>query len=308
MTKSRVLITARSFGKCSPRPEEHLLEHGCEPVYAPGPLKADELGALIPDFEAVIVGADEVTRQVLEKAERLKVISMHGSGLDHIDLAAAQERDIVVRSVSGGNAGAVADLTWGLILSLARSIPQADLSVKSDMWKVFIGVGVSGKTLGVVGMGSIGKEVIRRAAGFRMRLLAFDPCFDEEFAQANRVSRRALDALLQEADFVTIHAPLTRETKHLINSANLSRMKPSSYLVNVSRGSVIEQSAVLEAVKAGRIAGAALDVFEVEPPEVGDGILSQCNIITTPHMAGRTVEVLNHVSMQAAVNVTDQLG
>jgi D-3-phosphoglycerate dehydrogenase len=307
VTKSRVLITARSFGKCSAEPAEYLIRQGYELVYAPGPLKADELGAVLPEFDAVIVGADEVTRQVLERAERLKVISMHGSGLDHIEVKTAQERGVAVRSVAGGNASAVADLTWGLILSVARAIPQADQSVKRGMWEVFIGTGVSGKTLGVIGMGSIGKQVILRAAGFQMRLLAFDPHFDAEFARDHSVSGSTLDAVLQQSDFVTVHVPLTPETRHLVNRDNLSQMKSSSYLVNMSRGEVVEQVALLDAVEDGRIAGAALDVLEEEPPEPGDPILKQRNIITTPHMGGRTAEVLNYLSMQAATNVVEEL-
>lgn len=307
MTKHRILITARSFGKCSAQPAESLLGQGYELVYAPGPLNSEELGAVIPGFDAVIVGADDVTSEVLDKAEGLKVISMHGSGLDHIDVKSAQERGVAVRSVSGGNASAVADLTWGLVLSVARSIPQADRSVKNGMWQVFIGTGVSGKTLGVIGMGSIGKQVLLRAAGFEMKLLAFDPHFDTEFGRNHGVSRCTLDSLLRQSDFVTVHVPLTRDTRHLVNQDNLSQMQPGSYVVNMSRGGVVEQGALLKAVEDGRIAGAALDVLEEEPPQPGDPILGQPKIITTPHMGGRTAEALNYVSMQAAANVIEEL-
>jgi D-3-phosphoglycerate dehydrogenase len=252
-----------------------LRKHGLE-VDVVGTLDERALVDRIPEYEGLIVrSATRVTRPVIQAAGRLEVVGRAGSGVDTIDVDAATERGIVVMNTPGGNTTAVAEHTLALLLALARRIPLADTSLKAGRWEKsrLQGVELFGKTLGIVGLGRIGGEVARRALGFRMHVLAYDPYLTREAAARLGVESVELDELLARSDFITLHAPLTGDTRHLIGEAELARMKPGVRLVNCARGGLVDEAALARAVAAGHVAGVAVDVFEQEPPPPGHPLL-----------------------------------
>ncbi|MDR7435923.1 MAG: phosphoglycerate dehydrogenase [Armatimonadota bacterium] len=303
----RVLVTSTTFGLASNKPVEYLRDHQCEVIFGPRrPLRDEELARLIPGFHALIAGLDEVGPKSLNSADLLRVIARRGASLDLIDLRGATERGVVVFSLPRMDAESVADLTFGLILAVARHIPQADRRVRAGYWDRPIGRDVWGKALGIVGFGRIGSAVARRARGFSMRLLAYDRSPDPDLARELGVEFADLPMLLQEADFVTIHLPLTPATKGFISLRELKMMKPTAYLINTSRGGVVDEAALYQALTKGWIAGAALDVFSEEPPK-GNPLLELENVVCTPHMGTYTVETLEMMDMYCAREVVRAL-
>jgi D-3-phosphoglycerate dehydrogenase / 2-oxoglutarate reductase len=247
---------------------------------------------LVSDIEAWIVrGATKVTRRLMESAPRLRWVARAGAGLDNIDVAAAKERGVQVLNVPGANAVAVAELVFGFLLGLLRKIPAADASVRRGEWDKsrFMGRELRGKTLGIVGLGKIGRAVARRARGFEMTCVGHDPLVPEAEIRAMEVEALALDALLARSDIVTLHVPLTPETKGMIGRAQLARMTRGAVLVNAARGGLVDEVALLAALESGALSGAGLDVFADEPPK-GSPLLSHPRLILTPHIGAATVE------------------
>lgn len=253
---------------------------------------ADELLSKIHLYEALIVRSrTKVTREVIQKGENLKVIGRAGVGVDNIDVQAATEKKLPVVFSPRGSTVSVAELALGHMLSLARNLVSSDRSVRAGKWekKRFVGTELQGKVLGLVGAGRIGGEVARRARAFGMTIIAFDPYLSTEIAAKIGVDLRDLDDVLKESDFISIHAILTPETKGLIGREELDKMKISSYLVNCARGGIVDEDALVTAMKEGRIAGAALDVFENEPPK-DSSLLGLDGINFTPHLGASTKE------------------
>jgi D-3-phosphoglycerate dehydrogenase / 2-oxoglutarate reductase len=247
---------------------------------------------LVPEIEAWIVrGATKVTRRLMESAPRLRWVARAGAGLDNIDVAAAKERGVQVLNVPGANAVAVAELTFGLLLGLFRKIPAADASVRRGEWDKsrYMGRELRGKTLGIVGLGKIGRAVARRARGFEMTCVGHDPLVPDAEVRAMEVEPLDLEALLARSDIVTLHVPLTPETKGMIGRARLARMARGAVLVNAARGGLVDEVALLAALESGALAGAALDVFADEPPK-GSPLLSHPRLILTPHIGAATAE------------------
>ena len=302
---NRVLITSRSFGKVYKSSIKMLEEGGCEIIKSPYPraLKEKELLELIGDIDAVIVGVDELTARVIEIADRLKVISKHGVGVDNIDVEAASKKGILVTTTPGTNANAVADFTFALILSLSRSICKAEHSLKCGGWGRIIGHDIWGKILGVVGTGRIGRAVINRARGFNMRVLAYDIALDKKLASQLKVEYVSLEILLASSDFVTLHIPLTEKTRNMLGEKEISLMKPSAYLINTARGEILDEDALYSALREKKIAGSAIDVYEEEPPPADSRLLKLDNLITTPHIAAYTYEALREMGIMTAKNV-----
>lgn len=302
---SKVLITSRSFGKVYKDPVKMLEEGGCEIVKNPYPraLKEKELLELIGGIDAVIVGLDEVTARVIDMADRLKVISKHGVGVDNIDLEAASKKGIPVTTTPGTNTDAVADFTLGLMLSLARSICKADQNLKCGEWGGIVGHELRGKTLGVLGTGRIGRAVMKRASGFDMRILGYDILPDEGLASQLSLEYVSLEALLVNSDFVTLHVPLTEKTRNMLGKKEISLMKPSAYLINTARGEILDEDALYSALRGKKIAGAAIDVYKEEPPSADSRLLKLNNLITTPHVAAYTYEALREMGRVTAQNV-----
>jgi D-3-phosphoglycerate dehydrogenase len=298
-----VLIASRSFGPNCPAALERMQAAGCTLVANPwgrAPTEA-ELIEQIGDVDALISGTEPVTAQVIAAAQRLKVISKHGVGYENIDLAAAAQRGIPVAIAGGAIADSVADMALALILALARHVPQGDRAVRAGRWPRLVGMQLRGKTLGIVGLGQIGKAVCRRAVGFGLNVVAYDAYPDMRFAASWGVRFMALDELLANADIVTLHAPALPETYHLISHATLARMKPTALLINTARGDLVDEAALADALQRGLIAGAASDVFQHEPPGQS-ALLALDTFIATPHSAGQTEDGLRQMGEITAEN------
>ncbi len=268
-------------------------------------LKPEELKNIVSDYEALIVRSEtRVTADIIEAGAKLQVIARAGVGLDNIDVDAATRRGIVVVNAPTGNTIAAAEHTMALMLALARHIPQANTMLKSGVWKRsdYIGVELKNKTLGIVGLGNVGSEVARRAQAFAMRLIGYDPFVSPDYARNLGVELVPFEQLLKEADFITLHLPLTSETKRLIGPKELNKMKPTARIINCARGELIDEEALFKAVEGGKIAGAALDVFAKEP--VTDSILFKSNrIVVTPHLGASTTEAQASVAIEVAEQV-----
>ena len=257
-------------------------------------LTEDALLGLIGDVDAIIAGTEPITARVLAAAPRLRIVARRGVGVDSVDLAAATARVVVVTVTAGVLTETVADHAWALLLAVARQIPRFDRTMKAGRWERLPSLDVSGRTLGIIGFGAIGRAVARRGAGFGMRLLAHDAFPDPAGAAALGVALCDLDTLLATSDFVTLHVPLMPVTRGLIGEAALSRMKPTAVLINTSRGGVMDEAALLRALGEGRLAGAGLDVFEGEP-HPNPALVEMENVLVTPHIAAYTKDTLNRM-------------
>lgn len=263
-----------------------------------------EIIKLIPGFSALVVRSQtKVNANVLEAAKNLKVIGRAGVGVDNVDVDAATKRGVIVMNTPGGNTISTAEHAFSLLLSIARSIPQADASVKAGQWdrKKYEGVELYNKTLGILGMGRIGSEIARRAIAFGMRVAAYDPYLSVSKARSLQVELiEQIDDLLPRCDFLTMHMPLTAETHHMIDARRLALCKPGIRIVNCARGGLIEESALAVALQNGQAAAAALDVFEVEPPPADFPLRALPNIIFTPHLGASTAEAQENVGIEIA--------
>src|SRR5216683_1049703 len=269
----------------------------------------DTLNAEIVDADALIVrSATKVTAELLDKAPKLRAVGRAGVGVDNIDLEAATKRGVLVMSTPGGNAVSVAEHTLALLLALARQVPRLDKAIHEGRWEKSSAAGteVRGKTLGLIGLGRIGTEVAVRAEAFDMRVLAYDPYISEAAAREVSVELVPLEKLLAESDFVSLHTALSPTTQNLISAANIQKMKKGARLINTARGELIDEAALAEALKGGKLAGAAVDVFAEEPPK-NSPLVGLPNVIATPHVAGSTTEAQEEVGTQVAVQIKDYL-
>jgi D-3-phosphoglycerate dehydrogenase len=269
----------------------------------------ETLNAEIGDADALIVrSATKVTADLLDKAPKLRAVGRAGVGVDNIDLEAATKRGVLVMSTPGGNAISVAEHTFALLLALARQVPRLDKAIHEGRWEKSSAAGteVRGKTLGLIGLGRIGSEVAVRAEAFDMRVLAYDPFISEAAAREVSVKLVPLEKLLAESDFVSLHTALSPATQNLINAANIEKMKTGARLINAARGELIDEAALAQALKSGKLAGAALDVFVEEPPK-NSPLVGLPNVIATPHVAGSTTEAQEEVGTQVAVQIKDYL-
>ncbi len=270
---------------------------------------ADVLAADLADADALLVrSATKVTAALLNAAPRLRIVGRAGTGVDNIDVPAASARGVLVVNAPGANSISVAEHACALILALARAVPAADRAMKDARWekKKFLGSEVRGKTLGIAGLGRIGQEVAQRARAFGMRIVAHDPFIAKDVALGLGVELMSLDAVCAEADYLTLHLPSTPETKHLFGDERLAKCKPGMRIVNTARGELIDESALRRAIESGHVGGAALDVFETEPPK--DWSLAQLpQVIATPHIAASTEEAQELVGIETAATVRDFL-
>lgn len=301
LAECHVLVTPTSYGRFDPSLKEDLETAVGRVTYnkTGKPLTSAQLLDLLPDVDGYIAGLDEIDAAALAVAGHLQVIARYGVGVDGVDLLAAKAKQIVVTNTPAANAKSVAELTIALILNLARPVAFAADQVRQGAWPRTRGVTLEGRTVGIVGLGAIGKEVARRLAGFDCRLLAFDVQQDAAFAAANGIEYVALDELLPAADFVSLHVPLLPQTRGLVDAAFLAQMKPGSYLVNTSRGEVIDEEALAAALAAKHLAGAALDAFQTEPPPADAPLLAFTQVIPTPHMGAHTDGATNAMGRMA---------
>jgi D-3-phosphoglycerate dehydrogenase len=297
---------------------DHVSESGLAPLLEDGRFQVTRVDDSATDaFQAALAEADglvvrsatRVTRELLAKGPRLKVVGRAGVGVDNIDLPAATERGIAVLNSPAGNTVAAAELTMALILSVVRRVAEADRSMRAGKWERsrLRGLQLKDRTLGLVGAGRIGSEVASRCRAFGMKILAYDPYLTAERANDIGLALTGLDEVLTRGDIISLHVPLTDETFHLIDEGALSRMKPGAFVVNVSRGGVIDEEALGRALIGGRLAGAALDVFEFEPLPPNSPLLNLPNVVLTPHLGASTVEAQELVAREIAESVRDAL-
>lgn len=303
----RVVIAARSFASTDPAPREALRRAGVTVVQPGTPPRGPELAAILEDADGLIVGSIPLTQEHFAVAPRLRVVAMHGVGVDHIDLRAAVAHGVVVTNAPGSNDGAVADLTIGLMLACLRQIPAADRAAHAGEWRGVIGEELTGKRVGILGWGRIGRNVARRLVGFEVSLLVHDPYVNPEVIAAGGALPLALDELLAQADIVSLHLPLTPDTRNLLDAARLARMQPGAYLINTARGGIVDESVLLGLLRSGHLRGAGLDCFAVEPP-TGNPLLELPNVVVTPHIGAQTREAIARMGAIAAENVLRVLG
>lgn len=299
-----VLITARYFA-VDPEPLDLLQEQGCRIAHpdldwtlGDGNVSAERAIELLHGVEAAIISSLPLTERVLANALALKIIAIRGVGYDSVEVEAATRHGIPV-VVAPGFTNSVADYVFGLLLAVTRRVAEADRLVRAGGWDVLVSTNISHKTLGIIGLGRIGKAVARRAQGFEMPVLATDVVQDAAFARQYGVTYVALDELLQRADIVSIHAPLQRDTRHLIDAQTLRMMKPTAFLINTARGDLVDEAALAAALRQGQLAGAGLDVFHHEPlrHNLFQGL---DNVVLSPHLAAYSREGLCDTGLRAA--------
>ncbi len=271
------------------------------------PLKGQEILDRLEGVDAYIAGLDYITAEVINKMpETVKVISRYGVGIDRVDVGAAKARGIVVTNTPGANSTSVCELAFGLMLSAARNIPQLHEAVTRGEWPRSEGVELAGRTLGIVGMGAIGKRLALRALAFEMEVLAYDPYYDEEFGAAHGIRRMELEELLEASDVISLHVPLTEETKHMISRERIGRMKRGAIIINTARGGLIDEEAAAEAMRSGALGGLGLDAFEEEPLKESP-LKGLPNVIFTPHTGAHTGEATQKMAMMAVENAIAEL-
>jgi D-3-phosphoglycerate dehydrogenase / 2-oxoglutarate reductase len=269
----------------------------------------DALLKRIGDYDGLAIrSTTKVTDKLLSRAERLKVVGRAGIGIDNVELAAATSRGVVVMNTPFGNAITTAEHTVALMMALARQIPEADRTMRAGEWlkNRFVGVELYNKTLGIIGCGNIGSIVAERALGLRMKVIAFDPFLSPERAIELGVEKVPFEELLRRADFVSLHTPLTDKTRNIIDAAAIARMKRGVRIINCARGGLLVESALVDALRSGHVAGAALDVFETEPP-TGNPLIGLAQVVMTPHLGASTTEAQENVAVQIANQLADYL-
>src|SRR6185369_1708846 len=294
----------------SPAAVQIFRDRGIEVDFQPALGKDKEkLAAAVGNFDGLAVrSATKVTSKVLEQARNLKVIGRAGIGVDNVDIPAATARGIIVMNTPFGNSITTAEHAISLMLALARQIPEADASTRAGKWEKnkFMGVEIFGKTLGVIGCGNIGSIVADRAIGLKMKVVAYDPFLSAERAVELGVEKVELDDLLRRADFISLHTPLTDKTRNIIDAAALRKAKKGVRIVNCARGGLVDERAIAQALKTGHVAGAAFDVFEVEPAK-DSPLFGLANVICTPHLGAATSEAQENVALQVAEQMADYL-
>lgn len=278
--------------KVDPILEKILKDNGIDVTYAPE-ITPEELVGKVVNYEIVIVRSrTKITSEIISKADRCKIVARVGVGLDNIDTKACEAKNIRVLNAVEGAMNAVAELVIGLMLSMARQIPRADSAIRQGKWlkKELLGSELRGKYLGIVGMGNIGKRLARLARSLNMNIIGFDVApIDQEFSREVGMMKVDLDTLFQSSDFVSLHVPLLDSTKNLVNAERLAMMKPTARIINTSRGGIVDEAALYDAISAGKLAGAALDVFETEPA-TQNKLASLDKVVLTPHIGAQTIE------------------
>jgi len=303
----KVLISSRSFGKIDSGAVELLKNQGLEPILNPlgKKLNEEEIIDLLDDSVGIIAGTEKITEKILSYNDKLKVISRYGIGLDNIDLKAAQEKNILVFNTPETPKLAVAELTLSLILNLLKKIVKVDKNAKNNEWKPELGNLLSGKTIGIVGLGRIGKQLVEFLQPFNLKILIYETKPDKDFIKKYRIDLVSLETLMVKSDIITLHVSYNQETHHIIGKKELDNMKTSAILINTARGGLIDEDLLYNYLKEGKIAGAAIDVFENEPDT---GKLKELeNVIITPHIGTYTIETRKNMEIEAANNLINGL-
>jgi D-3-phosphoglycerate dehydrogenase len=309
----KILVSPTSFKPDSTGPAAELLRDfiaraGGEIIFNPQgrPLSEDELIPLLRGCSGFIAGLDCITKKVIDSCEDLRVISRYGAGVDRVDLDAAQAKNIPVCNTPGANAQAVADLAFALILCAARKVPLLDRKTREGEWPRSTGIELYGKTMGILGLGAVGKGVARRAQGFSMQVLAYDPFINKQYAAEHNIAVSGFEEIIAGADVISLHLPLTGETRHIISGEVMGRMKTGTILINTARGGLIDEQAAYEHLKSGRLGGLGLDAYEEEPPKASP-LFELDNVVLTPHTAAHTAEATATMAIMAVRNLIDVL-
>lgn len=301
---TKVLMTcSENFYNAYPKIDREIESLGVqfEKILSEEPIPSQELVNYVKDVDIYLVAVEKVGKYVIDSAPKLKYILKHGVGVDNIDIEYAKKKGILVTNAPGQNCDSVADMTMALLLSAARCVVKGDSIVKRNEWELLIGHELQNKVLGIMGLGSIGKEVAKRALGFKMKLLAYDVFQNLDFANANGIQFVTKEKIFNNSDFIVICMQLNPETKHIINREAFKMMKPTVYLINTSRGPIVDEEDLMCALNNDIISGAAIDVYESEPPN--KALVKSKNIITTPHIAGSTYESAERLSKIAVSNI-----
>lgn len=304
----KLLVTPRSFGKTDTSVFDRLADAGFEVIRNPygSILTEDQLIESLQGCEGLIVGVDPVSRKVIESAGALKVIAKYGVGVDNIDLKACEEKNISVSRTVGANSSAVADFAFALILAVTRRVVLIDKKCRQDDWSKVTTSDVDGKTIGLLGLGAIGRKVAKRAAGFDMKILAYDPYWDASYAESNGIIKADPEQIYREADFISLHLPLLDETKNMIGEKELSMMKPTAVVINTARGGLIDEEALLEALLNKKINGAGIDAFSQEP--LADRRWYELdNLVMGSHTAASTIGATEKMGQMAVTNLLKDL-
>lgn len=305
----KILATPRSFGKADPAPITLLEKAGYEVILNPVGriLSQEEMKEYIRDVEGVVIGVDPLNADVLAAAQNLKAIAKYGVGTDNIDLAAAQKQGVKVSITQGANSEAVADYAFALMAACARKLVSIDKQCRNKDWQKVTTTDISRKKLGILGLGAIGKNLARRAQGFDMQVLAYDPYWDADYAQAQGIQKASPKEIYKTCDFISLHLPLTEETRNMISQKELAMMKKTAVLINTARGGLIDEEALIQALKTGQIYAAGIDAFSQEPPGKED-LYQLDNLIMGSHCAASTEGAVNNMGLMAAQNLLRDLG
>lgn len=302
----KVLATPRSFASYSKEPINKLKDNSIElQLNTKGDIYTEEeLKELVKDLDGIIIGVDPLTKDVLKNAKNLSVISKYGVGLDNIDLAYCEDNGIEVKITAGANNDAVADYAFALILAVARRVCEIDAACRKGDWKKRISLDIKNKKLGILGLGAIGKQVALRSRGFDMELYGYDIFEDKEFNEKHNIKFTSVEKIFKECDFISIHLPLTEDTRYLINKDLLSTAKKELIIVNTARGGVINEDDLYQALKNGQIYGAGIDVFE-EEPATDSPLLTLDNVIVGSHCSASSIGATDKMSMMAVDNLLE---
>ena len=298
---AKVLITARLFGTVSDQGKQLLLSAGHQIL--PNPylgrlLNENEVIELIEDADGIIAGQDALTGKAIAAGKNLKIITRYGVGIDKVDIASATKQKVIVTNTPGANSGSVAEYAMALMLAVARKLVIGRNSVIQGKWDFMTSTGLNNKVLGIIGLGKIGQGLAIRAKGFGMKSIAYDPYPNDQFAAENDIEFVDLQQLLRDSDFISLHAPGTKENIHLIGKQQLDLMKSTAFLINTARGTLIDEQALFEALSEKRIAGAALDVLYNEPPG-NNPLFTLENVVITPHLAANTTEAIEKMDLMS---------
>lgn len=298
---TRILVTPNSFGKHNPDLKTELEESVGEVIYNTSgkPLTSQQVAEFLPEIDGYIAGLDQIDRAALEMASSLRVIVRYGVGYDKVDLVAASEKGIIVSNTPGANSASVAELALCLVLMLARQIKTATQAIQKGGWPRVAGLSLQDKTVGILGMGVIGKHFAKLLATFECKIIAYDVSPDVDFLNQHHIELVDLETIITKSDFLSLHVPLLPETHNMVNDTFIKSMKTGAYLINTSRGEILNEAALIRGLETGHLAGAALDAFEIEPPEADHPLLSHPQVICTPHIGAQTDGATNNMGKMA---------
>ncbi len=308
MSEAKILISSRSFGKIQSGAIKRLEDHGFIPVMNPTGKKLQEeeiLQLIDDDVVGIIAGTEQITEKILEKSSKLQVVSRYGVGMDNVDVSAARKHDITVVNTPDAPALAVAELTMGFMFCLLKRMGLCDRRLRKKEWNGEVGNLLTGKTVGIIGLGRIGKKLVTMLEPFQVDMLVCEPCPDESFIKTYNIRIVELDDLLESSDIITLHIPLTDETEYIIGKQELSQMKKEAILINTARGGLVNEKELYNALKENIISGAGVDVFEHEPDT--NNLETLDNVIVTPHIATLTKETRKQMEIEAVDNVINNV-